>query len=40
MNKTLVIILAETRADQLTYDRFKKNVIDELNADLCRMHRC
>ena len=35
MNKTLVIILAETRAHQLTFDSFKKNVIDELNADLC-----
>lgn len=35
MNKTLVIILCETRASELTFDIFKKNVIDELNADLC-----
>jgi len=34
-NKTLVIILSETRAHELTFDNFKKNVIDELNADLC-----
>ena len=33
--KTLVIILGETRAHELTFDNFKKNVIDELNADLC-----
>ena len=35
MSKTLVIILSETRAHELTFDMFKKNVIDELNADLC-----
>lgn len=35
MTKTLVIILSETRASELTFDNFKKNVIDELNADLC-----
>ena len=35
MPKTLVIILSETRAHELTFDNFKKNVIDELNADLC-----
>jgi len=35
MSKTLVIILSETRASELTFDSFKKNVIDELNADLC-----
>jgi hypothetical protein len=35
MSKTLVIILSETRAAELTFDSFKKNVIDELNADLC-----
>jgi hypothetical protein len=35
MSKTLVVILGETRAHELTYDSFKKNVIDELNADLC-----
>ena len=29
MSKTLVIILAETRAYELTFDKFKKNVIDE-----------
>ena len=33
--KTLVIILSETRASELTFDNFKKNVIDELKADLC-----
>jgi hypothetical protein len=35
MSKTLVIILSETRASELTYNNFKQNVIDELNADLC-----
>ena len=35
MSKTLVIILSETRASELTFDSFKKNVLDELNADLC-----
>ncbi len=35
MSKTIVIILCETRASELTFDSFKKNVIDELNADLC-----
>jgi hypothetical protein len=35
MSKTLVIILSETRACELTFDGFKKNVIDEVNADLC-----
>lgn len=35
MVKTLVIILSETRAHELTFHNFKKNVIDELNADLC-----
>jgi hypothetical protein len=35
MSKTLVIILSETRASELTFNNFKKNVIDELNADLC-----
>ena len=34
-NKTLVIILSETRASELTFENFKKNVLDELNADLC-----
>ena len=34
-SKTLVVILAQTRAHELTFDSFKKNVIDELNADLC-----
>ena len=32
---TLVIILSETRASELTFSNFKKNVIDELNADVC-----
>ena len=35
MSKTLVIVLSETRAHELTFDNFKKNVIDELDADLC-----
>jgi hypothetical protein len=35
MSKTLVVILSETRASELTFDSFKTNVIDELNADLC-----
>lgn len=35
MTKTLVIILSETRAHELTFDNIKKNLIDELNADLC-----
>ena len=33
--KTLVIILSEVRAADLTFSNFKKNVIDQLNADLC-----
>jgi len=32
---TLVIVLSETRAHELTFNNFKKNVIDELDADLC-----
>ena len=32
--KTLVIILGETRTHELTFENFKKNVIDVLNADL------
>jgi hypothetical protein len=35
MCKTLVVILSESRESELTYDSFKQNVIDELNADLC-----
>jgi hypothetical protein len=35
MSRTLVIVLSETRASELTFDNFKKNVLDELNADLC-----
>jgi hypothetical protein len=35
MSKTLVIVLSETRVSELTFNNFKKNVIDELNADLC-----
>lgn len=35
MSNTLVIILCETRASELTFNNFKKNVLDELNADLC-----
>ena len=33
--KTLVIVLAETRASELTFDNFKQNVKDRLDADLC-----
>jgi len=35
MNKTLVIILGEPRAYELTFDNFKKHLINELDADLC-----
>ncbi len=35
MAKTLIIILSETREHELTFKNFKKNVLDELNADLC-----
>ena len=35
MSRTLVIILSETRAHELTFDNFKQNVLDVLNADLC-----
>jgi len=35
MSKTLVIVLSETRGSELTFDNFKTNVIDELEADLC-----
>lgn len=33
-NKTLVIILGETRAHELTYENIKKNLIDTVGADL------
>src|SRR5271156_6770456 len=32
--RVLVCILAQTRAHQLTWSSFKRNVLDELNADL------
>lgn len=35
MTKTLVIILAETREAEVTFNNFKMNVLDELKADLC-----
>ena len=35
MTRTLVIVLSETRAHDLTFDSFKENLIDVLNADLC-----
>jgi len=35
MKETLVIILSETRTHELTYDNFKANVLDYLDADLC-----
>lgn len=34
-SKTLVIVLAETRASKTTFGNFKQNVLDRLNADLC-----
>jgi len=33
--KTLIVILGETRAFDLTFNKFKENVYDKLNADLC-----
>lgn len=33
--KTLIVILGETRASELTFNKFKENVYDKLNADLC-----
>lgn len=33
-DRTLVCILSETRANTITWPSFKKNVLDELNADL------
>jgi len=33
--KTLVVILSETRCHELTFENFKKNVVDALSADLC-----
>jgi hypothetical protein len=33
--KTLVILLNQTRGYEITYENIKKNLIDELNADLC-----
>lgn len=35
MSKNLVIILSETRQSDITFNNFKMNVIDVLNADLC-----
>lgn len=35
MCKTLVIIISDTKSHEITFNNFKKNVIDELNADLC-----
>src|SRR5262245_939932 len=34
MERVLVCLLASTRAHQLTFPSFKRNVLDELNADL------
>ena len=34
MTKTLVCIIAQTRSHEVTWDNFKKNVLDELHADL------
>ena len=35
MSDTLVIILSETRAHELTFNNFKDNLLNPLNADLC-----
>jgi hypothetical protein len=35
MSKTLVIVLNDTLSSGSTFDNFKTNMIDELNADLC-----
>jgi hypothetical protein len=35
MSRTLVVVLCQTRAHELTFGLFKKNVIDHLGADLC-----
>jgi hypothetical protein len=35
MSKTLVIVLSQTREHELSFDSFKKNILDELSADLC-----
>ena len=34
MKKTLVCIIAQTRSHEVTWDKFEKNVLNELNADL------
>ena len=33
--KTLVIILAQTRAHELTYESFERHLLNPLKADLC-----
>ena len=33
--RTLVVLLSETRSHEITYENIKKNLIDELSADLC-----
>lgn len=35
MSRTLVVILSETRASELTFENFEKNVLQPLDADLC-----
>lgn len=35
MSRTLVVVLGQPRAHELTFGLFKKNVIDHLGADLC-----
>jgi len=35
MEKTLVIILSETRAHELTFENIKEHLLDPLQADLC-----
>ena len=34
MKKTLVCIIAQTRSHEVTWDKFEKNLLNELNADL------
>jgi hypothetical protein len=34
VNKTLVIVLAETRASEITFEKFKSNLLEQFDADL------
>ena len=35
MSKTLVVVIGNIKEHDVTFDNFKKNVVDELNADVC-----